>query len=121
MVVAFNHEVDASLVNDTTVSLERIAAGQGNSATGAVGASAPATMGSMDSAAPGGEPTARLRISAALAQGNPAAIVITPTTTLGAGTYRVTMRGTGGGALADVNAQALGLDHSIVFTVDLSQ
>jgi hypothetical protein len=35
--------------------------------------------------------------------------------------YRVTIRGTGGGgALADMNAQALGTDYSFVFTVSLA-
>ena len=34
------------------------------------------------------------------------------------GTYRLTLRGTGGGALADVDARALGNDYSWEFTVD---
>lgn len=34
------------------------------------------------------------------------------------GTYRVTVRGTGGGVLADLNAQVLGSDYSFTFTVD---
>ena len=91
IVVAFNHEVDASLINDTTLRLERLTA---------------------DGAAPGGV------ISARLAAGNPSVLLIIPHSALGAGTYRLTLRGTGGGALADVDARALGSDYSSEFTVD---
>jgi len=35
-----------------------------------------------------------------------------------AGTYRLTLRGSGGGALADVDARALGNDYRWEFTVD---
>jgi hypothetical protein len=48
------------------------------------------------------------------------AIVITPTAPLLPGTYRVTARRTGGGVLADLNAQVLGSDYSFTFTVDTS-
>jgi len=34
---------------------------------------------------------------------------------------RVTVRGTGGGALADIEAQSLGADFSFVFTVSPAQ
>src|SRR6202171_177339 len=91
IVVAFNHEVDASLINDTTLRLERLTA---------------------DAAAPSGS------ISARLAEGNPSVLVIIPRSALGAGTYRLTLRGSGGGALADVDARALGNDYSWEFTVD---
>ena len=91
IVVAFNHEVDASLINDTTMRLERLTA---------------------DAAAPGGP------ISARLAEGNPSVLLIIPRSALGAGTYRLTLRGSGGGALADVDARALGNDYSWKFTVD---
>jgi hypothetical protein len=89
IVVAFNHEVDASLVNDTTVTLEALVDGRAT-------------------------PVAA---SATLAVANPSSIVITPATGLTSGRYRVTARGTGGGALADIGAQALGTDFSFVFTV----
>jgi hypothetical protein len=56
----------------------------------------------------------------ALADGNPNAIIITPVAPLLPGAYRVTVRGTGGGALADLNAQALGADYSFTFNVDAS-
>lgn len=91
IVVAFNHEVDASLINDTTMRLERLTAG---------------------AAAPSGS------ISARLAEGNASVLVIIPRSALGAGTYRLTLRGSGGGALADVDARALGNDYSWEFTVD---
>jgi len=45
-------------------------------------------------------------------------LLIIPQSALGAGTYRLTLRGTGGGALADVDARALGLDYTSEFTVD---
>jgi hypothetical protein len=65
-------------------------------------------------------PAAHLPSYAALAEGNPKAIIITPVAPLLPGTYRVTVRGTGGGALADLNAQALGSDYSFAFTVGAS-
>jgi hypothetical protein len=63
----------------------------------------------------------QLQASLALATGNPSTLLITPAAPLGPGTYRVTLRGTGGGALASVNAQTLGTDYSFVFTVDSAQ
>ena len=97
VVVAFTHELDASLVNDTTVSLEQINASQMNEDSGA------------------------LAISAAVAAHNPAVLLITPKAPLGAGRYRVSLRGTGAAALADVNAAVLGSDSSFVFTVEPAQ
>jgi len=97
VVVAFNHELDASLVNDTTVSLEQINASQMNEDSGA------------------------LAISAAVAAHNPAVLLITPKAPLGAGRYRVSLRGTSAAALADVNAAVLGSDSSFVFTVEPAQ
>ena len=102
IVVAFNHEVDASLVNYTTLTVERV------ETESAVASAAGATQ-----ATP-------LPAYAALAEGNPNAIVITPVAPLLPGTYRVTVRGSGGGALADLNAQALGSDYSFTFNVDAS-
>jgi methionine-rich copper-binding protein CopC len=100
IVVAFNHEVDASLINYTTVTLQK----------------ADATL-SADPMTSAGT-FAQIPISTTLADGNPMVIVITPHVPLAAGTYRVTLRGAGGGALADVNAQALGSDYSFAFVVD---
>lgn len=91
IVVSFNHEVDASLINFTTLRLDRL------TAHGAQPAS--------DSLA--------LRLAA----GDPRVVLITPDTALGAGTYRLTVRGAGGGALADVNGTSLDHDYSFDFTV----
>jgi hypothetical protein len=102
IVVGFNHEVDASLVGYTTVMLEK---------ADATLSADPMTL----AAAP-----AQIPIATALADGNPTVVVITPRVPLAAGTYRVTLRGTGGGALADVNAQALGTDYWFEFIVDVA-
>jgi hypothetical protein len=104
VVVAFNHEVDASLVNYTTLTVERV--DTESAVESAIGASQTQAT--------------HLPAYAALAEGNPNAIVITPVAPLLPGTYRVTVRGSGGGALADLNAQALGSDYSFTFTVDAS-
>jgi len=98
ILVTFTQEVDASLVNDTTVTLERI-----DSA----------------SAAAGGAKT--MTAIARLAPMNPAVLLITPTARLEPGAYRVTVRGTGGGALANMNAATLGADTSFEFTVEPAQ
>ncbi len=97
ILIAFNHEVDASLVNYTNLTVERV---------GSVGATS-------SSAQPLSIPS-----YAALAEGNPSAAIITPVAPLLPGVYRVVVRGTGGGALADLNAQTLGVDYSFTFTVD---
>ncbi len=99
IVVAFNREVDASLINYTTLTVDYL---------GAVTAS-----GSPDANAT----VANLPVYAALADGNPNAVVITPIAPLLPGAYRVTARG----AIADLNAQALGSDYSFTFNVDVSQ
>ncbi len=98
ILVTFTQEVDASLVNNTTVSLERI-----DSA----------------STAAGGANT--MPASARLAPMNPAVLLITPSNQLQPGVYRVTVRGTGGGALANMNAATLGADTSFEFTVEPAQ
>jgi len=90
VVVAFNHEVDASLVNYTTVLLERTDI----------------------------TPRAPVAVSGALATGNPRVLLITSHAPLAVGSYRVTLRGSGGGALADVDAETLGIDYSFNFVVD---
>jgi Bacterial Ig-like domain len=92
IVVTFTQNVDASLVNSTTVSLERIA-GDAH----------------------------KVPASAALAAENAAVLLITPSATLDPGVYRVTLRGSGGGALAGMNAAALGADTKIEFTVEPAQ
>lgn len=104
ILVTFTQDVDASLVNDTTIMLERIeGAGQG------------AGLDSETAAASG---TQKMSAAGALAAHNPAVLLITPSTTLAPGVYRVTVRGTGGGALANMNAVTLGADISFKFTVE---
>lgn len=102
IMVAFSHEVDATLINYTTLAVDRVGSGT--------------AVETADAATP----AAHLPSYAALAEGNPKAIIITPVAPLLPGTYRVTVRGTGGGALADLNAQALGSDYSFTFTVGAS-
>jgi hypothetical protein len=97
IVVAFNHEIDASLVNYTTVTLENAATAQ----TAAQPVPIP--------------------VSTAIASGNPQVLLIAPRAPLAVGTYRVTLRGTGGGALADLQAQTLGADFSFTFAVEPSR
>jgi hypothetical protein len=94
VVVAFTNEVDASLVNETTVVLERIALTEADAATTPI-------------------PVARRLVPA-----NPSVLLLTPSMALAPGTYRVSVRGSGGGALADVNANALRSDTAITFTVE---
>lgn len=108
IVIAFNHEIDASLINSTTLTLERVASAVSESSVPMGEVGMPPT------------PSNVMPTSAALAAGNPAVIVLTPAAPLATGTYRVNIRGTGGGALADVNVQTLGNDYSFTFNVDVS-
>jgi methionine-rich copper-binding protein CopC len=99
IVVAFSGEVDAAVVNGTTVELEPVA-----------GTEFPT---------PSGPPIPTV---SGLAPGNPATILIHPAAPLGAGTYRVTLRGTGGaGALASVSGVLLGADYDFAFTVETAR
>ena len=102
IVVAFNHEVDASLINYTNLTVDHV-----------VNTTTPAPA---DSSAD----LVHLPAYTTLADGNPNVVVITPVVPLLPGTYRVTVRGTGGGALADLNAQPLGSDYSFTFNVDVT-
>jgi len=103
IIVAFTQEVDASLVNDSTIILERIAG----------------TGLDTESAAAGG--TEKISVANALAEHNPAVLLMTPSAALNPGVYRVTLRGTGGGALANLNATTLVSDVSFTFTVEPAQ
>jgi len=102
ILVTFTQDVDASLVNDTTVTLERMR-GAGESA-------------GIDSAAAGG--AEQVPATAALAPHNSAVVLLTPGKSLDPGMYRVTVRGTGGAALANMNAATLGANISFEFTVE---
>jgi hypothetical protein len=90
ILVTFTREVDASLVNETTVTLERI--------VGSAAETVPAAV--------------------ALAGENRAVMLVTPRTALDPGIYRVTLRGTGAAALADMSAAALGADTTFEFTLE---
>jgi hypothetical protein len=93
IVVACNGNVDSVLLNNTTVTLERI---DPNSPLGAA------------------QPIAT---TSSVPVGNPTAIVIKPQALLSNGTYRVTLLG----SLANQDAQALGDNYSFTFTVDAIQ
>jgi len=92
IVVAFNHEVDASLVNSTTLSLERLT--------------------------PLADEPVSPALAAGLARGNPRAVLVSPVSPLAPGRYRLSVRGSGGGALADQQARTLDRDYTSEFTVD---
>lgn len=98
ILVTFTQDVDAALVNDTTITVERIG---------------PATA-----MADGAE---KISATAALAPENSAVLLITPRTALDPGVYRVSVRGSGGGALANMNAATLGTNTSFEFTVEPAQ
>ena len=98
ILVTFTQDVDASLVNGSTVTLERID---------------PA------SAAAGGAQT--MPATPRLAPSNPAVLMITPSARLVPGAYRVTVRGTGNAALADMRGAPLGANTSFEFTVEPAQ
>jgi hypothetical protein len=101
ILVTFTQEADASLVNESTVTLEH--------------------MGAADldpEAALAADSGKRIAAVATLAAHNPAVLLITPSAPLDAGVYRVRVRGTGGGAVANLNARTLGADTLFVFTVE---
>jgi Bacterial Ig-like domain len=93
IVVTFTQEVDASLVNDTTVALEMI-------------------DGSADA------PPAAVSATRSLAPSNRAVLLITPNSGLAPGVYRVSLRGSGAAALANNDAVTLGTNSSFEFTVE---
>jgi hypothetical protein len=120
IVVAFSGDIDATLLNNTTVVLEKISGIQPMDAMRmdamASSGTSPANAMAAASAMSAYEPPAPLLISVTVPAGDPSAIVITPQTPLASGIYRVTLTGT----LADMGAGALGADYSFTFTVDAS-
>jgi hypothetical protein len=104
IVVTFTQEVDASLINESTITVERMANPR-------LDPGSPMSSGSARSVA----------VSRALAGLNPSVLLITPNAPLAPGTYRVTVRGSGGGAVANLNATTLGSDQSFEFTVGPAQ
>jgi hypothetical protein len=101
IVVTFTQEVDASLINESTIIVERMASPR-------LDQESPMAAGSARSVA----------VTRALAGLNPSVLLITPNAPLAPGAYRVTIRGTGGGAVANLNAATLGADQSFEFTVE---
>lgn len=99
ILVAFTADLDASLVNDTTVTLERV--------------DGPQSVVNGDAQ--------KMPAQSALAAHNSAVLIITPTAVLATGIYRVTLRGSGGGALANMSATTLGVDSTFEFTVEPAQ
>jgi methionine-rich copper-binding protein CopC len=55
----------------------------------------------------------------AQAEGNPSTVLLTPVAPLGAGVYRVTLRGGSGNPMTAVNGETLPADYSFIFTVDM--
>jgi hypothetical protein len=98
--VVFNHAVDGSVMNDTSYSLERVG-------------DADIDLDHLVST-----PGAKIGASGELAERNPAVLLITPSDALPPGVYRLSIRGAGPDALTDLNAEPLGGDNSIVFTVE---
>jgi hypothetical protein len=101
IVVTFTQEVDASLINESTITVQRMANPRLDSES-------PMASGSAGSVA----------VTRALARLNPSVLLITPNAPLAPGTYRVTVRGSGGGAVANLRATTLGSDQSFEFTVE---
>ncbi len=97
IVVTFTQEVDASLVNDSTITVEKMPNPR------------------LDPLSP---MASGIPVTRALARLNPSVLLITPNAPLASGTYRVTLRGSGGGAIANLNATPLGSDQSFEFTVE---
>jgi methionine-rich copper-binding protein CopC len=107
IVVTFSQEVDASLVNESTVTVQRMPEPPAQESAMATGGAAMPTGGATTIPAIG-----------ALSEFNPSVLLITPAAPLGPGTYRVTIRGTGGGAVANLQATTLNADRSFAFTVE---
>lgn len=93
ILVTFTEDVDTSLVNDSTVALEKIG-------------------GAADV-----DPV-QVPAAAALAADNSAVLMIVPRKVLEPGSYRLTLRGTDGGALANREGRILGENVVIKFTVE---
>ncbi len=89
LVIAFSREPDFSLVNASTIWLERLAP----------------------------EDAVPVRAQLAPASGNPATILLRPQTPLAAGAYRLSVRGTGPAAIADLGGTPLGADSAVRFSI----
>lgn len=99
IVISFSSEVEAALVNGTTITVEPVTGTEFLTSAG---------------------PPIPSALSTAL--GNPATVVIRPLAPLGPGRYRVTLRGSGGaGALASAAGVMMGADYDFVFTVEAAR
>jgi hypothetical protein len=92
VVVGFNHEPDASLLNPMTMHLERVTDAGAQELPGSV----------------------MLR----LARANPATVLLTPSVPLAPGRYRLSVGAAGASALSDVNAQPLAQSRQSEFVVE---
>lgn len=88
IVLSFDRELDASLVNSATVTLENLSA--------------------VDKFIP---------VQLSVAAANPATVIVKPLATLPDGEYRVSMRGNGSGGLATQQGVSLGHDVALEFSV----
>lgn len=102
LLVAFTRPLDVTLVNETTVRLERLA---------------DASVEEALSGATALERSQPVPAQRTLAEHNPAVLLIRPLVPLTAGRYRLTLRGTGAAALADLDAITLGTDAVVEFSV----
>jgi methionine-rich copper-binding protein CopC len=118
IVVTFNQEVDASLVNESTVSVQRMPQPPSNQESAMATGGAATSTG--DATMPTGGATT-VPVIGTLSEFNPSVLLITPAAPLGPGTYRVTIRGTGAGAVANLQATTLNADRSFEFTVELAR
>jgi hypothetical protein len=99
IVIGFDRDVDLTLASSSTVTLRRF----------------------------GDEQSLPIHISAA--RFNPSVLLIAPNAPLPAGEYELTLRGSGGGALAGLDARPLnapaghhdGADFSLHFSVEIDQ
>lgn len=89
IVIGFDRELDSTLVNDSTVRLEKIFATD------------------EDLANPSPDPSQAIAVRLDVSPANTWTLLITPKNALTAGNYRLTLRGSGGGALAGFNTLPL--------------
>ena len=101
-VVSFTQEVDASLVNESTIIVERMPNPRLDPESPMVAAGSARSVS----------------VTRVLAELNPSVLLITPSAPLAPGSYRVTVRSSGPGAVANLNATTLGSDQSFEFTVE---
>jgi len=110
IIIGFDRELDNTLVNDSTVQLERLVATT----------SGPAVAQEAAAVQP-------IAISLRVPSANTRTLIVAPNTALRAGNYRLTLRGNGGGALAGLDTLPLnsgienapGQNSELKFTVQV--